>query len=97
MLRKLWIRAVSNFIALIPTLFNLWNVGNLNSYYFIQVHKDKKKIVLLCSRYLKFQALFYVYLNLTGILLFPNLAKFRDTAPLKGKIRKFHVAPYWKI
>ena len=35
---------------------------------------------------------FYVYVNLTGFLLFPNLAEFRDTAPLKGKIRKFHVA-----
>ena len=26
---------------------------------------------------------FYVSLNLTGILLFPNLAEFRDTVPLK--------------
>ena len=25
---------------------------------------------------------FYVSLNITGILLFPNLAEFRDTAPL---------------
>ena len=55
-----------------------------------QRYKENRSLVF--TSFIVLSGYFYVYLNLTGILLFPNLAEFRDTAPLKGKIRKFHVA-----